>query len=189
MSYKEPPILSPGVDQQEPIEVCSQRDAGTSSTSDPLVPSQRDAGTSSTSDPLIPRARFFNVKDQQSQLSPITRPQPSSPTHTHVADEAASTRMDIKHGEAATIITSLDAGPSSGNIDKTPSMPHDSPLPRVNTLGKFEDPSNYGRSMIEEIDQDAEVTLVTLTQVSTQGEAHSQEDQPEDKLRVLSVTK
>nr|GEU74705.1 ribonuclease H-like domain-containing protein [Tanacetum cinerariifolium] len=31
------------------------------------------------------------------------------------------------------------------------------------------------RSMIEEIDQDAEVTLVTSTQVSTQGEAQSQE--------------
>nr|GFD18078.1 hypothetical protein [Tanacetum cinerariifolium] len=31
-------------------------------------------------------------------------------------------------------VTSLDAGQGSGNTDKTPSMPYDSPLSRVNTL-------------------------------------------------------
>ncbi|GKC09109.1 hypothetical protein Tco_1000719, partial [Tanacetum coccineum] len=45
-----------------------------------------------------------------------------------------------------------------------------------------EDSSKHGR-MIEEIDQDAEVTLVTPTKVS------SQEDQPEDQLGVLSAAK
>nr|GEV64221.1 hypothetical protein [Tanacetum cinerariifolium] len=146
-------------------------------------------------------------------------------------DEAASTCVDVKHGGAATTVTSLDAGQGSGNIDKTPSMPYDLPLPRVNILGsdessmtlqeltvlctilsqkvesmeadlkktkqvyraaytkliikvkrleksvktgkvrrkahivvfdneeEFEDPSKQGRNMIEEIDQDAEVTL------------------------------
>nr|GEU54638.1 hypothetical protein [Tanacetum cinerariifolium] len=44
-----------------------------------------------------------------------------------------------------------------------------------------EDPSKQGRSMIEEIDQDA--------RVSAQGEAHSQEDQPKDQLGVLSAAK
>ncbi|GKF79298.1 hypothetical protein Tco_0234866, partial [Tanacetum coccineum] len=81
------------------------------------------------------------------QLSPTLRssirqetkvPQPNSPTQTHVADEAASTGVDVKHKGAATTVTSLDAGQGSGNIDKTPSMPHDSPLPRVNTLGSDE---------------------------------------------------
>nr|GEV37633.1 hypothetical protein [Tanacetum cinerariifolium] len=152
----------------------------------------------------------------------------------------------------------LDAGHGSGNIDKTSSMPYDSPLLRVNTLksdegsmslqdlmvlcttlsqkveslkadlkqtkqvygaaytklivkvkklektvkkGKarrkakivifddeeeFKDPLKQGRSMIEDIDQDTEVTLVTLTQVSTQGEVHSQ---PKDQLGVLSAAK
>nr|GEU49107.1 hypothetical protein [Tanacetum cinerariifolium] len=61
-------------------------------------------------------------------------PQPSSPTHTYVADEAASTGVDVRHGGAATTVTSLDTGHGSGNINKTPSMPHDSPLSRVNTL-------------------------------------------------------
>ncbi|GKC57448.1 hypothetical protein Tco_1085046 [Tanacetum coccineum] len=45
-----------------------------------------------------------------------------------------------------------------------------------------EDSSKHGR-MIEEIDQDVGVTLVTPTKVS------SQEDQPKDQLGVLSATK
>ncbi|GJZ67612.1 hypothetical protein Tco_0630852 [Tanacetum coccineum] len=61
-------------------------------------------------------------------------PQSSSPPHTNVADEATSTSVDVRYGEVATIVTSLDAGQGSGNIDKTPSMPHDSPLPRVHTF-------------------------------------------------------
>ncbi|GJZ97186.1 hypothetical protein Tco_0669639 [Tanacetum coccineum] len=61
-------------------------------------------------------------------------PQPRSPTQTNVANEAASTGVDVRHGGAASNVTSLDAGHGSGNIDKTLSMPHDSPLPRVHTL-------------------------------------------------------
>ncbi|GJR42215.1 putative ribonuclease H-like domain-containing protein [Tanacetum coccineum] len=57
-----------------------------------------------------------------------------SPTQTNVADEAASTGVDVRHGGATTTVTSLDAGQGSGNINKTPTMPHDSPLPRVHTL-------------------------------------------------------
>nr|GFB55830.1 hypothetical protein [Tanacetum cinerariifolium] len=65
-------------------------------------------------------------------------PQPSSPLHTNVADEAASIGVDVRHRGATTIVTSLDAGLGSGNINKTPSMPYDSPLPRVYTLGSDE---------------------------------------------------
>nr|GEZ94577.1 hypothetical protein [Tanacetum cinerariifolium] len=36
-------------------------------------------------------------------------PQPSSPTHTHVADKAAFISMDVRHRRAATTVTSLDA--------------------------------------------------------------------------------
>ncbi|GKD31737.1 hypothetical protein Tco_1242515, partial [Tanacetum coccineum] len=36
------------------------------------------------------------------------------------------------------IVTGLEAGHGSGNIDKTPTIPHDSPLPRVRTLGSDE---------------------------------------------------
>ncbi|GJT10369.1 hypothetical protein Tco_0857411 [Tanacetum coccineum] len=61
-------------------------------------------------------------------------PQPRSPTQTPVADEAASTGVDVRYGGATTTLTGLEAGQGSGNIDKTPTMPYDSPLPRVNTL-------------------------------------------------------
>ncbi|GKE02563.1 hypothetical protein Tco_1390546 [Tanacetum coccineum] len=36
-------------------------------------------------------------------------PQPSSPTQTHVEDEAASTGVDVKHGGDATTVSRLDA--------------------------------------------------------------------------------
>ncbi|GJV39078.1 hypothetical protein Tco_1417518 [Tanacetum coccineum] len=58
--------------------------------------------------------------------------------HTNVADEAASIGVDVRYRGAATTFTGLEAGQGSGNIDKTPTMPHDSHLPRVNTLGSDE---------------------------------------------------
>ncbi|GJS74734.1 hypothetical protein Tco_0707575 [Tanacetum coccineum] len=55
-----------------------------------------------------------------------------------VADKAASTGVDVRYGGDITTVTSLKAGQGSGNIDKTPTMPHDSPLLRVNKLGSDE---------------------------------------------------
>ncbi|GJX35415.1 hypothetical protein Tco_0246972 [Tanacetum coccineum] len=62
----------------------------------------------------------------------------SSFTTLNVADGAASTGVDVRLGGATTTVTGLEAGQGSGNIDKTPTMPHDSPLLRVNTLGSDE---------------------------------------------------
>ncbi|GJZ04902.1 hypothetical protein Tco_0538177, partial [Tanacetum coccineum] len=73
-------------------------------------------------------------------------PHPSSPTQTHVADEAASICVYVRHGGVVTTVSSLDAGQGSGNIDKTPAMPHDLPLLRVHTLG-----SNEGRMQHNEL--------------------------------------
>ncbi|GKB10274.1 hypothetical protein Tco_0844197 [Tanacetum coccineum] len=61
-------------------------------------------------------------------------PQPSSPPHTNIADEAASTGVDVRYGRAATTVTGLKTREGNHNINKTPIMPHDSPLLRVNTL-------------------------------------------------------
>ncbi|GJR70488.1 hypothetical protein Tco_0016553 [Tanacetum coccineum] len=61
-------------------------------------------------------------------------PQLSSPLFTNVANEVASTGVDVRHGRAATTVTSLDAGQGSDNINKTPYIPYDSPLPRGHTL-------------------------------------------------------
>ncbi|GJR56093.1 hypothetical protein Tco_1406614 [Tanacetum coccineum] len=91
-------------------------------------------------------------------------------------------------------------------FERVPTYPYDSPLPRVNTLGSDEGSmtlleltvlcttlskkvesleadlkqTKKGR-MIEKIDQDTGITLVTPT--------HSQEDQLEDQLGVFSVAK
>nr|GEY14152.1 hypothetical protein [Tanacetum cinerariifolium] len=89
-------------------------------------------GAPSTSPPHFSPTHRSSIR-QETEV-----PRSSSPPHTNVADEAASTGVDVRHGVAATTITSLDAGQGSGNINKTPSMPYDSPLLRVYTLGSDE---------------------------------------------------
>ncbi|GJR57374.1 hypothetical protein Tco_1499536 [Tanacetum coccineum] len=82
----------------------------------------------STSQPLISPTSGRTTRQE------YVVPQPRSPTQTPVADEAASTGVDVKYGGATTTVTGLEAGQGSGNIDNTPTMPQDSPLLRVNTL-------------------------------------------------------
>ncbi|GJY22168.1 hypothetical protein Tco_0394734 [Tanacetum coccineum] len=95
--------------------------------------------------------RHLKLEDFDGTLFPSMKetevPQPSSPPHTNVADEAASARVDVRHEEAATTVTSLDAGHDSGNIDKTLSMPHDSPLLRGHTLGSDEGKMQHNELM------------------------------------------
>ncbi|GJZ85981.1 hypothetical protein Tco_0657591 [Tanacetum coccineum] len=226
------------------------------------------SGAPKTSQPPLSSPSRIPIK-QETKV-----PQPSSPTHTNVADEATSIGVDVRHRWAATTVSSLDTGQGSDNIHKTSSMPYDSPLPRVHTLrsdeGRMqsnelmdlvtklsdrvlaletdlqqtkkvystavtkliikvkklekivksskarrrakivvsddeedvEDTSKQGWSMIEDIDQDAGVTLVQIDaenqgrfedetdiQVSAHGEAHSQGSQPEDQLGVFSAAK
>ncbi|GJT08630.1 hypothetical protein Tco_0843092 [Tanacetum coccineum] len=99
-------------------------------------------------------------------------PQPRSPTQSPVADEAASTSVDVRYGGATTTVTSLEAGHGSGNIDKTPTMPHDSPpLRKVESLETDlkQTKLTYGAAYtklikkerkIAEIDQDPTISLV-----------------------------
>ncbi|GKB92377.1 hypothetical protein Tco_0964649, partial [Tanacetum coccineum] len=61
-----------------------------------------------------------------------------SPTQTHVADKAASTGVDDRHGGDTTTVSGLGAGQGNDNIHKTPTRPHDSPLRRVHILGSDE---------------------------------------------------
>ncbi|GJV75423.1 putative ribonuclease H-like domain-containing protein [Tanacetum coccineum] len=65
-------------------------------------------------------------------------PQPDSPTQIYVVDEAASIGVEDKHGGAATTVSGIKAGHGGGNIHNTPTMPHDSPILRVHTLGSDE---------------------------------------------------
>ncbi|GKC54082.1 hypothetical protein Tco_1076827 [Tanacetum coccineum] len=61
-------------------------------------------GAPSTSQPPI-SPPFRRTTRQKSVV-----PQPRSPTQIHVADEAASTGVDVRYGGAATTVTSLEAG-------------------------------------------------------------------------------
>ncbi|GJW72111.1 putative ribonuclease H-like domain-containing protein [Tanacetum coccineum] len=92
-------------------------------------------------DTLLFQTMFVQGQILQGEGSTIPEtevPQLSSPTQTHVADEAASTGVDHRHRGAATTVSGLEAGHGSGNIHKTPTIPHDSPLLRVHTLGSDE---------------------------------------------------
>ncbi|GKD57163.1 hypothetical protein Tco_1290550 [Tanacetum coccineum] len=81
---------------------------------------------------------------QSSPLRDITRqaaeiPQSQFPTQTQVANEATFISVDVYARGAATTDIGLEAGQGSGTMHKTPTRPHDSPLPRVHTLGSDED--------------------------------------------------
>ncbi|GKA69187.1 hypothetical protein Tco_0775251, partial [Tanacetum coccineum] len=86
----------------------------------------------STSQPHLSPTLRSSIRQETEVL------QPNSPPHTNVVDESASTGVDVRYGGAVTTVTSLEAGQGSGNIDKTPTIPYDSPLPRVHTLGSDE---------------------------------------------------
>ncbi|GKE39004.1 hypothetical protein Tco_1462409 [Tanacetum coccineum] len=97
--------------------------------------------------------------------------------------------MDVRHGGATTTVSRLDARQGSGNIAKTPAMPHDSPLPRVHTLGSDEGRIQHNELMdlvtklldrvgrkIAQIDEDEGITLVQMG-AQTQGRHdHEMED-------------
>ncbi|GKE91946.1 hypothetical protein Tco_1573041 [Tanacetum coccineum] len=74
------------------------------------------------------------LQGEGSKILETEVPQLSSPTQTYVANEAVSTCMDGRHGGAANTVSGLEARQGNGNIHKTPTMPHDLPLPRVHTL-------------------------------------------------------
>nr|GEY05433.1 hypothetical protein [Tanacetum cinerariifolium] len=143
------------------------------------------SGAPTTSQP--PLSSPFRIPSRQE----TEVPQPSSPTHTHVADEAASTGVDVRHGGAATTVSSLDAGQGSDSLEvdlkqtkKVYGAGYTKLIMNVKKLEKtikssqvrrrakivvsddkeLEDPSKQWRSMIEEIDQDEKFHLVTPTQ-------------------------
>ncbi|GJX67767.1 putative ribonuclease H-like domain-containing protein [Tanacetum coccineum] len=118
-------------------------------------------------------------------------PQPSSPTYTNVADEAAFISMNVVYGGAATTVSSIDAGQGSGNIPKSPTMPHDSPL-----LGSLETElkqtkQTYGIALTKLIKKVKKLKqTVKISQSRRRAKiVSSQEDQSEDQLGILSVAK
>ncbi|GKE00435.1 hypothetical protein Tco_1388418, partial [Tanacetum coccineum] len=92
---------------------------------------------------------------------------------TPVADKATSTSVDVRYRGATTTVIGLEVGQSSGNIDKTLTMPQDSPLLRVNILGSDEGKiqGRYGHDMEFDFDFDAAKEVSTTEPVFTAGAA------------------
>nr|GEU89550.1 ribonuclease H-like domain-containing protein [Tanacetum cinerariifolium] len=123
----------------------------------------------------------------------------NSTTEAEYVAAASCCGQDDSVERATTTAASLDAAQDSGNIFKTQSMAMPIvPLPqRIDRVLALETDLRqtkkvYGTAytklimkgrMIEDIDQDTRITLVTPTKVS------SQENQPEDQLGVLSAAK
>nr|GEY19950.1 hypothetical protein [Tanacetum cinerariifolium] len=108
--------------------------------------------------------------------------QPSSPTHTNVVDEAASIGVDARHGGAASTISSLDAGHDSGNINKTPSIPHDSPLPRFHTLGNDEGIMQHNE-LIDLVTKLTDRVLALETDLQQPKKVYNDKDAAEDSSK------
>nr|GFA86463.1 hypothetical protein [Tanacetum cinerariifolium] len=124
-------------------------------------------------------------------LNKITElPQTSEPI-PNVADEVVYEEWDDIVEKAATTIASLDVEQASGA-----KKPWRVPLLRLGVhtpgsdeerfeqhklTGRFDDETNFDGGFYK--------VQVTPTQVSAHGEAHSQKDQPEDQLGVLSAAK
>nr|GFA27671.1 hypothetical protein [Tanacetum cinerariifolium] len=116
---------------------------------------------------IFEQLSLMRVKDQQSQLSPITYPQPSSPPHTNVADEATSTDVDVRHGGATTTITRLDVekgnayqeGEKLEKIVKSSQARRRARIVISDDEDDLEDSSKQGRK-IAAIDQDLAISLV-----------------------------
>ncbi|GJU19754.1 putative ribonuclease H-like domain-containing protein [Tanacetum coccineum] len=163
----------------------------------PVESHQTPSRAPTTSQPLLSSPSRIPTR-QETEV-----PQPSSPTYTNVADEAAFTSVDVVHEGDATTVSSINAGQGSGNIPNPLSCPMIHLSQEVKKLEQTvktsqsrrrikivvlddeessEDTSKQGR-MIEEIDQDAGISLVTPTKIS------SQEYQSKDQLGVLSAAK
>nr|GEW66005.1 hypothetical protein [Tanacetum cinerariifolium] len=130
-----------------------------------------------------------------------------SSTHTHVADEAASTNLDVRHGRFATTVTSLDAGQGSEltvlcttlsqkveslKVDlkqtkKVYGAAYTKLIMKVKKLEKTVKTSQ-ARRKAKIVVFDEEVALED-TSKQWRRKAHSQEDQPDDQLGVLSLAK
>ncbi|GKA87305.1 hypothetical protein Tco_0809016 [Tanacetum coccineum] len=144
----------------------------------PVEPHHTPTAAPSTSPPHI-SSTLRSLIRQETKV-----PQLSSPPHTNVADEAASTGVDVRHGGAATTVTSLDAGQGSDRCEaletdlrQTKKVYGDVFTRLIKKVKKLEKIIKTSQARRRNYYQ------VTPTKVS------AQQDQPEDHLRVLSAAK
>ncbi|GJX80454.1 putative ribonuclease H-like domain-containing protein [Tanacetum coccineum] len=161
----------------------------------------------STNDPLLLRVKTLGSEEDSLKLMELmahcTKLSEWQVKQVKTITEASLRRhLKLEDSDGITSLPNTEffeqlalMGSGSGTIHKTPTRPHDSPLPKVQSLGSdagrmtlseltvlCTNLSNKGR-MIEDINEDTNTILVTLTKVS------SQSDQSEDHLKVLSAAK
>ncbi|GJY14254.1 hypothetical protein Tco_0383563 [Tanacetum coccineum] len=158
--------------------------------------------------PNVVSSSHQKTQTPRQALNQVTELPQSSEPIPNVADEAVYEEWDNRVERATTTVASLDVAQASDmvlaletdltqtkkvygvaytklilkvkKLEKTVKSNQARRRAKIVVLDDEEDSSKQGR-MIEEIDQDAGVTLVTPT--------HSQEDQPKDPLGVFSAAK
>ncbi|GJU53121.1 hypothetical protein Tco_1226835 [Tanacetum coccineum] len=179
--------------------------AATKTATTPVVDMTVEKDKRSTLDTTVEKEKLSSLEDitvlgsfppLPTQVTTSVGNAPGKFSYVNITGKPSRKKVNVRTlftpGGAATTVSSIDAEQGSGNIPKSPTMPHDLPLRGDHTLGSdegisddeesLEDPSKQGR-MIENIDQDAGISLLTPTKVS------SQEDQSKDQLGVLSAAK
>ncbi|GJU16339.1 hypothetical protein Tco_1144305 [Tanacetum coccineum] len=129
------------------------------------------------------------LQDEGSTVPETEVPQPSSPTYTNVADEATFTSVDVVHGGAATTISSIDAGQGSGNIPKSPTMPHDSPLQGGHTPGSDKGSMTLHELTVSCIKLSNKVDIMEIELKQTKQTYGADLTKPIKKLGILSAAK
>ncbi|GJY01942.1 hypothetical protein Tco_0360094 [Tanacetum coccineum] len=129
------------------------------------------------------------LQDKGSTVPETEVPQPSSPTYTNVADEATFTSVDVVHGGAATTISSIDAGQGSGNIPKSPTMPHDSPLQGGHTPGSDKGSMTLHELTVSCIKLSNKVDIMEIELKQTKQTYGADLTKPIKKLGILSAAK
>nr|GEU71191.1 hypothetical protein [Tanacetum cinerariifolium] len=177
------------------LEIQAEEGEGSGHPSEPQPPPSTAQPTNEEPIPNVVSSLHQETQTSRQALNKVTElPQTSKPI-PNVADEAIYEEWDDRVKRATTTTASLDAERASGNINRTqsttmPNVPlpqgigaggsprcHKAmgvPLLRLENLDE-EDPSKQERSMIEEINQDAGVTLVQID-VKDQGRFNDKTD-------------
>nr|GEV17311.1 hypothetical protein [Tanacetum cinerariifolium] len=156
--------------------------------------------------PVIASSSHQKTQTPRQALHTVTElPQTSEPI-LNVADEAVYEEWDDIVKRATTTDASLDVAQLVTRSERVPTQSDDSPFLRVNTLGSDEGSMPLQEltvlcttlsQKVESLEADLKQTKQVygaaynklIKKVSTQREAHSQEDQPKDQLGVFSAAK
>nr|GFB30723.1 hypothetical protein [Tanacetum cinerariifolium] len=154
------------------LAIQAEEGEGSGHSSEPQPPPSTVQPSNEEPIPNVVSSPHQKTQTPRQALNKVTElPQTSEPI-PNVADEVVYEEWDDRVEKAATTIASLDVEQASGIKDCSRFGDY---------KGRFDDETNFDGGFYK--------VQVNPTQVSAHGEAHSQEDQPEDQLGVLSAAK